>query len=155
VAKRLANDWQVGGIATLQSGAPFSVVCVSGSTLYNRADLLPGTTASLSGSVDSRLTQYFNKAAFAPTCTNAAPFGNSGRNILRGPDQRNVDLSVVKFVPVKEAVKMEFRTEFFNAFNRVNFALPNNNVLVPATLGAITATAAGPRVIQFALKLSF
>jgi len=50
---------------------------------------------------------------------------------------------------------MEFRTEFFNTFNRVNFALPNNNVLVPATLGAITSTAAGPRVIQFALKLSF
>ncbi len=50
---------------------------------------------------------------------------------------------------------MEFRTEFFNAFNRVNFANPNNNVLVPATLGVINSAATGPRVIQFALKASF
>jgi Carboxypeptidase regulatory-like domain/TonB-dependent Receptor Plug Domain len=154
VAARLANDWQLGGIVTLQSGAPYSVICVSGSALYNRADLLPNQAASLSGSAQS-LTHYFNTSAFAPTCTNTAPFGNSGRNILRGPDQRNVDLSAVKFIPVKEAVKMEFRTEFFNTFNRVTFALPNNNVLVPATLGTITSTAAGPRVIQFALKVSF
>jgi hypothetical protein len=109
----------------------------------------------LSGDVKSRLTQYFNKAAFAPGCTNTAPFGTSGRNILRGPDQRNIDLSIVKFIPVKEKVKLEFRSEFFNTFNRVNFALPSTNVLVPATLGTITSTAAGPRVIQFALKLSF
>jgi hypothetical protein len=155
LASRLANDWQVGGILTLQSGAPFSVVCVSGSALYNRADLVPNSAATLSGDVTGRLAQYFNKSAFAPACTNAAPFGNSGRNILRGPDQRNVDLSIVKAIPVKETVKLEFRTEFFNAFNRVNFALPNNNVFVPSTVGTITSTAAGPRVIQFALKLNF
>jgi hypothetical protein len=155
LASRLANDWQLGGILTLQSGAPFSVVCVSGSAIYNRADLLPNGTATLSGDVTGRLGQYFNRSAFAPSCANTAPFGNSGRNILRGPDQRNVDLSIVKAIPVKEAVKMEFRTEFFNAFNRVNFGLPNNNVMVPTTLGTITGTAAGPRVIQFALKLSF
>jgi hypothetical protein len=151
---RLANDWQAGGIVTLQSGLPFSVVCVSGSALYNRADYLGGT-ASGSGSVESRLTNYFNKAAFAPGCVNAAPFGTSGRNILTGPGQSNVDLSLVKLIPIKETTRAEFRTEFFNAFNRVNFALPNNNVLVPTTLGTITSTAAGPRVIQFALKLSF
>lgn len=151
---RLANDWQLGGIVTMQSGLPFSVVCVSGSALYNRADLT-GANAAGSGSVESRLTNYFNKAAFAPGCTNTAPFGASGRNILRGPDQRNVDFSIVKLIPIREATRAEFRTEFFNAFNSVNFALPNNNVLVQSTLGAITSTATGPRVIQFALKLSF
>jgi hypothetical protein len=155
VATRIANDWQLGGILTLQSGAPFSVVCVSGSALYNRADLVSATNPAGSGSVESRLGGFFNKAAFAPGCTNTAPFGTSGRNILRGPDQRNVDLSVVKFIPVRERTRLEFRSEFFNAFNRVNFANPNNNVLVPATLATITSTATGPRVIQFALKLNF
>jgi len=154
LATRLINDWQLGGILTLQSGAPFSVVCVSGSALYNRADTA-GANPALGGAVENRLTGFFNKAAFAPGWTNTAPFGTSGRNILRGPDQQNVDLSVVKFIPIQEKTKLEFRSEFFNAFNRVNFANPNNNVLVPATLGAITSTATGPRVIQFALKLSF
>ncbi|KAF0191910.1 MAG: hypothetical protein FD167_6035, partial [bacterium] len=45
--------------------------------------------------------------------------------------------------------------EFFNAFNTVNFSNPNSNIAVPATFGRITSTSSGPRVIQFALKLSF
>ena len=150
-ASRLLNDWQTGGIFTVQSGLPYSVVCVSGSALYNRADLVAGASAWSGGS----LTKYFNTGAFAPTCTNTAPFGTSGRNILRGPKQANVDFSVVKFIPLTEKVRAEFRTEFFNAFNRVNFALPNNNVLVPGTFGQITSTATGPRVIQFAAKVNF
>jgi outer membrane receptor protein involved in Fe transport len=151
---RLANNWQVGGIVTMQTGLPFSVVCASGSALFNRADYLGGEAAG-SGPVEGRLRNYFNKAVFAPACTNTAPFGTSGRNILRGPGQGNVDFSIVKQIPIRESARAEFRTEFFNAFNRANFALPNNNVLVPATVGTITATAAGPRVIQFALKLAF
>ena len=154
VATRLANDWQLGGIATLQSGLPYSVICYAGSTVYNRADYVPGTNPNLTGSAGS-LSNYFNKAAFAPACTNTAPFGTSGRNILVGPNQRNVDLSIVKFIPLRERTKLEFRTEFFNAFNRVNFATPNNNVMVPLTLGTITSDATCPRVMQFALKLSF
>jgi len=154
VASRLANGWDWNGILTMQSGAPFSVNCISGSTTYNRADLI-GPNAAFNGDVTSRLNQYFNRAAFAPGCINTAPFGTSGRNILRGPAQNNVDLSIVKLIPVKEATRLEFRTEFFNAFNRVNFANPNNNVIVQPTLATITSTSSGPRVIQFALKLSF
>jgi len=56
---------------------------------------------------------------------------------------------------VRERFKTELRAEFFNAFNMVNFANPNNNVVVPFTLGTITSTSTGPRVIQFALKFSF
>jgi len=52
-------------------------------------------------------------------------------------------------------VRGEFRTEFFNIFNWANFANPNNNIAVPSTFGRITGTSAGPRVIQFALKLNF
>ena len=154
-AKQIVNGWQLGGVLTAQSGIPFSVVCVSGSTLYNRADLLSATNPSLGGSVHSRLNGFFNTSVFSPTCTNTAPFGTSGRNIIRGPNQSNVDLSILKAFPVTERVRIDFRTEFFNTFNRVNFANPSNNVLVPATLGTITSAATGPRVIQFALKVGF
>ena len=160
-AKRLANDWELAVILTLQSGSPFSVVCQSGSALFNRADVSGTGPIEVDGSVHDKLNAYFNTTAFATTCTNTPPYGTSGRNIIRGPDQRNVDFSIVKFIPVTEATKFEFRTEFFNLFNNVSFANPDrpqnptNNVLVPGTLGRITATSAGPRVIQFALKLSF
>jgi hypothetical protein len=161
--KRAANDWQVATVTVLQSGSPFSVTCSPTSTTLNRADFASGATAetaTLSGSVASRLNGFFNAAAFASTCANAAPYGTSPRNFLRGPGQRNVDLSIVKFIPVTERTKMEFRTEFFNAFNFTNFANPISSYAsgVPAALsglGKITATSTGPRVIQFALKLSF
>jgi hypothetical protein len=130
------------------------VVCVSGSTLYNRADLI-GSNPALSGPVEGRLSRFFNTSAFSGTCANAAPFGNSGRNILTGPAQSNFDIDLVKTFTAGEKGRIEFRTEFFNAFNHVNFANPNNNVLVPSTLGTITSASSGPRVIQFALKANF
>ena len=73
-------------------------------------------------------------AAFAPSTLTGgffdpnAPFGNTGRNILTGPGQKNVDFSVVKFIPFTERVRGEFRTEFFNLFNWANFANPNSNI---------------------------
>jgi hypothetical protein len=155
VASALVNHWQTGGIMTLQTGSPFSVACIIGADTYNLADLVPGASFNVGGSVTSKLNNYFNKSAFAGSCTNTLPFGTAPRNLLRGPDQRNVDLSLVKFFPVRERFKTELRAEFFNAFNIVNFANPNNNVVVPFTLGTITSTSTGPRVIQFALKFSF
>jgi hypothetical protein len=156
LAKRLANDWQLTSIITFQSGAPFTVTCTSGSSTYNRADLT-GTSPGVSGDVESKLGGYFNTAAFKTTCTNTPPYGTSPRNLLRGPGQKNVDLGIVKFVPITERQKVEFRTEFFNAFNLVNFANPISTFATgaPGLLGAITQTSTGPRVIQFALKYSF
>jgi len=83
------------------------------------------------------------------------PFGNTRRNFLYGPGQKNMDFSVVKFIPITETVRGEFRTEFFNLFNWANFTNPNSNIAVPATFGKITSTSAGPRVIQFAFKVNF
>lgn len=155
LGKSLLNDWELAGIITLQSGLPFSAVQAIGASIFNRADLV-STDITRDGSVNDKLDRYFNTAAFrAPVATSANPFGNSGRNILTGPDQRNVDFSIIKFFPITERQKLEFRTEFFNIFNTVNFANPNNNIAVPATFGRVTAASAGPRVIQFALKYSF
>lgn len=162
-ARWILNDWGVNGIATFQSGLPFSVSQAPDNNIIQRANLRPGFNGSIEGSgrTQDRLNQYFNTAAFAPSTLTggffdpSAPFGNTGRNILTGPGQKNVDFSVVKFIPFTESVRGEFRTEFFNLFNWANFANPNSNISVPATFGRITQTSAGPRVIQFAFKLNF
>ena len=172
-AKVILNNWQLNGILTLQTGTPFSVVDIVGNNIIQRANFAPGFTGSIetSGSTQSRLNGFFNTAAFVlsrpilaggnlgtpnnPTFDPNNPFGNTSRNFLYGPGQKNMDLSVVKFIPITETVKGEFRTEFFNIFNSANFANPNINIAVPSTFGRITATSAGPRVIQFAFKVNF
>ena len=123
---------------------------------------MTGTAWQESGSVESRLNGYFNPAAFSCGAANTLPpYGTSPRNFIVGPVQRNVDIGILKHVPVTEKVRMEIRGEFFNAFNIANFANPQNNLLVadPATgmgtTGQISTSASGPRVIQLALKLSF
>ncbi|HEX8354502.1 MAG TPA: TonB-dependent receptor [Pyrinomonadaceae bacterium] len=162
-ARWLLNDWGLNGIVTLQTGLPFSVFQAPDNNTIQRANLRPGFTgdAERGGRTQGRLTQYFNTAAFAPSTLAggffdpSAPFGNTGRNILTGPGQKNVDFSVIKYIPFTESVRGEFRTEFFNLFNWANFANPNSNISVPLTFGRITQTSAGPRVIQFAFKLNF
>ena len=167
------NNWQLNGILTLQTGTPFSVVDIVGNNIIQRANLASGFTGSIetSGSTQERLNAFFNTSAFVisrpivagtnlgtpnnPNFDPNNPFGNTPRNFLYGPGQKNMDFSVVKFIPITERVRGEFRTEFFNIFNWANFANPNNNIAVPSTFGRITGTSAGPRVIQFALKLNF
>jgi len=152
-ARQTLNGWELATVFVVQSGTPFSVLTNETEFVEARADAVAGCNPKLSGSVNSRLGEYFNKKCFTAT---AAPgdFGNTGRNILRGPAQQNVDISLIKFFPVTERVKVEFRTEFFNAFNTVSFANPVN-LLASANVGQIVTTTTGPRVIQFALKLTF
>jgi hypothetical protein len=152
-ARQAVNGWELASIITLQSGIPFSVLTSDTAFVQARADFVAGCNPALSGGVESRLTKYFNTSCFTPAAT-VGDFGNTGRNILRGPNQRNVDISLIKYFPITERTKLEFRSEFFNAFNMVSFANPVN-VLSSANVGQIVATTTGPRVIQFALKLNF
>jgi hypothetical protein len=83
-------------------------------------------------------------------------YGNSGFNILRGPTLRNWDLTLGKTWNFTEVKRLQFRTEFLNAFNQTAFGLPNAQVDV-ACAGTITGVASNtaPRRIQFGLKLYF
>jgi len=156
-ARQAVNSWELATVLTLQSGTPFSVLTNATAFVQARADLLPGCDPAKSGSVQSRLLDYFNTACFAAVPNMTSPpndFGDSGRNLLRGPNQRNVDISVIKYFPVTEKTKLEFRAEFFNALNMVSFANPVN-ILASANVGQIVETSTGPRVIQFALKFNF
>lgn len=168
LARQVVNGWQAASIITFQSGTPFSVLCASGSALNSRANQISQNTGE-PGGTKSKLNDYFNLAAFScPLSTvpgsgvgpavDLPPFGTSGRNILRGPGQKNIDLSLAKHFPIHNEKNnennLEFRGEFFNVLNWANFGLPNNN-LFGASPGAIAVPGSGPRVIQFALKLNY
>jgi hypothetical protein len=160
-AKGLVNSWSVSGIVTLQSGVPFSILGSDSLFAFTQADLAPGRTvasAIKSGNVADRLgnnnNPYFDTSAFAVPAPGSADFGTLGRNIIRGPKQINTDFSIMKLFPITENQKVEFRAEFFNLFNNVNFANPVN-VKSSLNFGQIASTTTGPRVIQFALKYTF
>jgi len=164
---KLWNGWAFAGIGTFQSGLPFSITDTRGGTIFaisgSRAQLAAGAstgTIEKSGSVSSRLDGYFDTAGFVapPTIGNGTGFGDSPRNFLRGPDQRNVDLAIIKRTTIgwpNDLAHIEFRSEFFNAFNTVNFGQPASNLASPTTLGVIGNTTVAPRIIQFALKYNF
>jgi len=82
-------------------------------------------------------------------------FGNLGRNILRGPDQRNVDMALIKRTALGEKANLFFRWEVFNVFNHPNFANPASDVSSPSTFGKISAMSVNARIMQFGLKLEF
>ena len=151
--RQAASGWELASVITLQAGTPFSVLTNATAFVQARADSVAGCDASRSGGVQGRLNEYFNVNCFTPA-TAVGDFGTSGRNILRGPDQKNVDISIVKFFPIGGERQVEFRSEFFNAFNTVSFANPVN-ILASANVGQIVTTTTGPRVIQFALKFNF
>src|SRR6266436_4561287 len=93
------------------------------------------------------INQWFSASAFAVP----APFtfGNSARNMLFGPGQKVVDMSVLKTTKIGERVSTEFRAEFFNLPNHPSFNNPASNISVPSTVGKITSTSVDPRAIQF------
>ena len=172
VARALLNNWQIAGIAVFQSGLPFSVIDNPGNAVFSRANRNTAFTGQIqcSGAVSSCLNNYFAQGAFVtsrprldgtsvgvvnnPTFDPSNPFGNTARNFLTGPGQKNVDFSLIKFIPINERFKGEVRVEFFNAFNWVNYANPVNNIAL-ASFGRIISASTGPRVIQFAFKLNF
>jgi len=173
VVRALVNNWQIATIAVFQSGLPFSVVDNPGNAVFSRANRNPAFSGAIScsGATSSCLGNYFNQGAFVisrpivagntgvgvvnnPTFDPSAPFGNTPRNFLTGPGQKNVDISVIKFIPINESVRGEVRAEFFNAFNWVNYANPVNNIAI-ASFGKIISASTGPRVVQFAFKLNF
>ena len=156
--KRFFGGWEVSGIGLAQSGSVFSITDSTGAAYYgvttSTASWAPGatvSTADLSGSVGGRLNKYFNTADFVKA---GNLFGNAGRNILRGPGQRNVDFALTKTIPVTERFRAQFRSEFFNVMNLVNFSTPSGS-FTSSSFGKITATTGNPRVIQLALKLTF
>jgi hypothetical protein len=158
VAKALLHGWQLNGILIWQSGFPFSVGSGRDNSFSgvggDLADFLGGNPSFDGGrSRNDQLYQWFNTALFTPNALGT--FGNSGRNIIRGPGFFNTDLGLLKDTFITERYNLQFRAEFFNAFNNPNFRLPNSNQ-ASAQFGRITAVVDdNQRIIQLGLKLSF
>ena len=154
IAKYVIGGWQANGIFIAQSGYPFNVVVPgdpANTSVGNQRPNLIGTPTADCGR--GKLTNCINSSAFALPVTNG-PYGNAGRNILRGPGFANVDFSLFKNIPIGEKVKFQFRAEAFNLLNTPQFANPNSTFNT-ATFGSITSTANPNRQIQFGAKILF
>ena len=153
------GNWQFNGLFFISSGQPFNVgssgdIANTGN-ITERANRLQGVaTTADKGSPGSEgyAINWLNTAAFTPATTYT--YGTEGRNDLRMDYPRNFDLSLFRSFPVTEAKRLEFRAEFFNAFNTPRFGQPDNTV-GDQYFGQINSTANSPRIIQLALKLYF
>ncbi len=152
--KNIVNGWSIAPIVKLHSGSPFSV--------------LNGLDANLDGNSTDRAqlvgdpnlgnpsaAEWFNTAAFArnPAVTGVATDGNSARNLLTGPDYKDVDLALSRIFQLGERMRLEFRGEATNAFNFVDLNNPGSTVGT-STFGKITS-AKSMRQIQLGLRLTF
>jgi hypothetical protein len=157
---KLVSGWSVNGIATFESGFPFTPQL--GFNPSNNGDTRnpdrPSWNPSFRGPVIfGGPNEYFNPDAFVvpPSGT----YGNVGRDTLIGPGVKDLDLSLIKDTSISERLRLQFRAEFFNIFNTANFNTPNLIVFtsgsgIPSSAaGVITSTATTARQIQFALKL--
>lgn len=155
------GGWGVEGVTTLQSGFPLHITNNSGNANSpgsgsQRPNVVQGCSSSLSGSVQKRLNEYFNTACF----TQPAPFtfGNESRtdSNIRSPGIANWDMSAFKSFAIAPEGKanLQFRAEFFNIFNRVQFGYPGQS-FGSSSFGVVTNQQNQPRLVQFALRLSF
>ena len=147
----IADGWQFNAILSGRSGLPFSISGLNRSlTGVNRdnADQV-GDPARPAG-VDP-VVKWFNTDAFV--ANQPGSVGNTGRNILRGPANVTVNFSTFKNFRATEKLKVQFRFEAFNLFNRANFGAPSSGVN-NVNFGRILS-AADPRVLQLGLKLLF
>jgi len=153
VMSLVLGGWELSTIVSAQTGTPFTVFTGIDASLTaagaDRPDLVGNPYFSGGRSRQQKIAAYINPTAFA---VNNGHFGNLGRNTFTNPGLFNTDLGLFKNIPL-ERVTLQFRTEFFNTFNQVHLGSPVNIVVSPA-LGQITS-AGDPRLIQFALKLTW
>jgi len=151
VAAAIAGGWQFNAIAAFRTGFPFQVTANGDICNCGAANQLAEQVGDpLSGFTQSRL-QWFNTAAFGQPARGR--FGSSGRNIIDGPGESTIDMSVFRNIPLAETVRLQLRGEFFNLLNHTNFGIPNSQVGNPSY--GIIQGASPSRAIQIALKLTF
>ncbi len=149
------GNWEVNGILSAQSGFPFTVtagVDESNTTIGADRGVVSGP-AKGPGACGNKApcVSFLNRNSFSlPT---VGTFGNTGKNSVFGPNLIDWDMGIFKNFPLREQLKLQFRAEFFNIFNRANFLNPTAAVS-SGGFGTITS-ANDPRIGQLALKLLF
>jgi len=153
------NGWALSGITTFQSGFPIRITEQDDIELQSSFDfetpgqpnvaapfqkLDPGGPGNLG----------FNPSAFTENTVAPGTIGNAPRTVCCGPGINNWEIAFLKITPIGERFKLEFRGELFNAFNHAQFFQPDGNFTDGSDFGRVKR-ARDPRLVQFALKLSF
>jgi hypothetical protein len=157
------RGWQLSGVLSATTGLPLNVWDGFDRVGTVAGSPRPNFNAAFTGNViEGSPTQWFNPAAFS--LQTVGTFGNLGRDALRNPGLFDTDFALMKetrIPKVSEQFAIQFRAEFFNIFNHVNFtglsnvaAFTGTGALNP-TSGAFLSTATTSRQIQFGLKLNF
>jgi hypothetical protein len=168
VMNQIIGNWQVAGIVTAQTGNWFTITdavtnvsTADGGGVVGYYEVRPNLVGNPNAKPCVPGT-LFNTCAFANNTT-FFTFGNAGRNIVRGPGLQDWDFSIFKTFPVREQMRFEFRTEFFNIWNHVNPLLGPPGAISEEPQAVEFGTpqfgyaiaARDPRFIQFALKFYF
>ena len=164
VLNQFIGGWQLSPVLNYSSGLPFTL------SYGECGNAIPGSAPCLvngrpeafqhhlSGSPFTTLT-WFKGQPLGTTFTAPAldQIGTIGRNSVFGPHVFNTDLAVQKNFPVKEVATIQFRTDFFNVFNYINFGTPSGNVEQDGTItsGPFKDSSTNPRTLQFSLVVRF
>jgi hypothetical protein len=161
ISHQVLGNWQWSGIATIQSGTPFSVVngsdfsdsagVANGVGTGSFADIVGDPRSGFQRNVGDEGPRLYNPAAYV--APQGLTFGDSGRNSLTRTRRTNFDMSLFKRFPIKESSAFEFRWELFNIFNHTQFNDIDNSFGSATFLEATSAHAA--RIMQFGAKIIF
>jgi hypothetical protein len=155
IAGQVLGGWSLSGLTSIASGLPVEVLAGRDNSLtgvgFDRPDLV-GDPVREHSSRDAMIQGFFNTAAFAHNPPGR--YGTAGRNLFSGPAHSSTNLALTKSFRISERFgRIQFRSEFFNAFNQVNFGQPEGR-LVNRNFGRILG-AGDPRILQFALRYQF
>jgi hypothetical protein len=176
VAGRVLGGWQVSTVVSLRGGNPFSPEPGVNVGNFTNMTHYPDRVGPIK--YDTRNPEhYFDPTAFAfplgyipseATALGGAFVGNAGRHILAGPGQATLDVVLQKGFRASERVNFNFRSEFYNLLNRVNFGTPDIEIFTATTIqadgtrgvynpnaGRIDSTRGTPRQLQFGLRVEF
>ena len=153
MARNLLGKWELSGIIRSVSGGPFTCKAGASRSLsgegQDRCDFSGSWRLPGGRSHGQQVAQWFNTAAVVENPIGTQ--GTSGRNMIYGPGYKNADLAVLRnFLFGERYGRLQFRAEFFNAFNFVNFNNPNGT-FTSGSFGRISS-AGSPRLIQLGLK---
>jgi hypothetical protein len=152
---KMLRSWQLSGLITLQDGTPLNpfyfAADIANSGTPNRPNVVPGQSISLPSSQRS-VDHWFNTAAFSDPAPNT--FGNAGRDIIPGPGNEVVDISLNRRFVIRERVTLQIRAESFNLLNHPNYGIPSPYPDFGPFFGKILSTG-DPRRLEFGTRIDF
>ncbi|MGI8992256.1 MAG: hypothetical protein ACR2I2_22090 [Bryobacteraceae bacterium] len=152
----VVGGWSLGTIAEFRTGSPYSVYeqtnKLNSFSAGQRSNIVADPNLPSDRPRAQLVRQWFNTAAFA--FPGNGVLGNASKSVGTGPGFINFDTSLLKDFHLTERRYLQFRAQFYNLFNRPNFALPNGSRGNPA-FGQISSTVNGGRFIQLSLRFVF